>query len=98
MNHAPTGKPPMTERERRRARRARVTHGATIDFIDQPISIDCTVSDLSSGGARLQTEHAEHVPHSFEIAVNDSNEVYPAKRVWYADGQIGVTFVESKDE
>jgi hypothetical protein len=79
--------------DRRQDRRARVQHGATIDFVDQPVVIDCVVSDLSESGARLETEHAEHVPQSFDVIVNDSNEVYPAKRVWHGDGEVGVTFL-----
>ena len=82
-----------SDADRRQARRARVQHGATIDFVDQPVVIDCVVSDLSPSGARLETELAEHVPQSFDVIVNDSNEVYPAKRVWHGDGKVGVTFL-----
>ena len=82
-----------SDADRRQDRRARVQHGATIDFVDQPVVIDCVVADLSQGGARLETEHAEHVPKSFDVIVNDSNEVYPAKRIWHGDGEVGVTFL-----
>ena len=96
MTNAPASKPKETDR--RQDRRARVLHGATIDFNDQPVTIDCVVSDLSQTGARLETEHAEYVPQSFDVIVNGSNEVYPAKRVWHGDGQVGVTFVDSDDD
>jgi two-component system cell cycle response regulator len=85
-------------RERRKHRRARVAHGAKIDFVRQPVTIDCRVRDLSRNGARLETEHAEYVPQTFEITVNGANEVYPAKRVWHDEGEIGVVFTSGRGD
>ena len=96
MNDARPDRP--SDVDRRQDRRARVQHGATIDFISLPVRIDCVVADLSQTGARLETEHAEHVPQSFDLIVNNGNEVYPAKRVWQAEGQVGVVFLDNQDD
>ncbi len=85
--------PKPTDEDRRRDRRARVLHGARIDFVEQPITIDCRVRDLSSHGARLETEHADHLPQQFSVAVDDTDETAIAKRIWTKDGEVGVVFV-----
>ncbi|HSM41299.1 MAG TPA: PilZ domain-containing protein [Afifellaceae bacterium] len=86
----------QAERDRRRDRRARVLHGARIDFVDEPVTIDCRVRDLSQSGARLETEHADYLPTQFSVAVDDTDETATAKRVWTKDGEVGVVFVTSR--
>jgi hypothetical protein len=73
-------------------------HGARIDFVQQPITIDCRVRDLSQHGARLETEHADHLPHQFAVAVDDTDETTPAKRIWTSDGEVGVVFLTQADK
>ena len=88
---------PSKPADRRKDRRARVLHGARIDFVDRPITIDCRVRDLSSHGARLETEHADDLPQQFSVAVDDTNETTEARRIWTNDGEVGVVFLDRDD-
>ena len=71
-------------------------HGARIDFVDEPVTIDCRGRDLSQSGARLETEHADYLPPQFSVAVDDTDETATAKRIWTKDGEVGVVFVTSR--
>ena len=76
----------------RRHRRMRVLKGAQLRFRNKLVSIDCTMRDLSTGGARLRLSGPTGLPDSFDLKINGTSECFPARLVWRRGNDIGVSF------
>jgi hypothetical protein len=57
--------------------------------------IDCTVFDLSAGGACLLLPNPARIPDVFQMSVAP-NHVYTCRVVWRALKRIGVSFQEER--
>ena len=55
--------------EKRAAPRRRVLKGAYIAYQDRHCTLECTVRDLSAGGARLEVRGAMHAPDAFLLVI-----------------------------
>ncbi len=78
--------------ERRRWRRMRVLkHGKAL-LNDHSTVLDCTIRDLSQGGARLQIVNATVLPSSFRLSFVTDGTVREVRVVWRRAGEAGVEF------
>lgn len=78
--------------ERRSQARRRTFLGGLLRRRDRASTEDCTIRNLSDGGARLEVANAAWTPESFELAVNGRDMIWPARVVWRQGGAIGVRF------
>jgi PilZ domain len=78
--------------ERRRRPRARTLKSAHILFNQHNSVIDCTVRNLSPGGACLAVESALGIPERFDLMFDADKSVRPCRMVWHKEKQIGVEF------
>jgi hypothetical protein len=81
----------MKEKERSSARR-RVFKAAKLAFKGRSATIDCTVCDLSEGGARLKVASVVGIPDSFELMLA-GEPVRFCRVIWVKATQIGVAFI-----
>ena len=77
--------------ERRKAARHRVLKGAHIVFKGHGAAIDCTVRNLSDGGACLKVESPIGIPDTFDLVLDDAS-IRPCRVTWRKATQIGVEF------
>jgi hypothetical protein len=77
---------------KRSSARRRVLKGAQITFRRGNASIDCTVRDMSDGGARLRVASAIGIPDLFDLAI-PAEPVRQCRLIWRKIEQIGVAFV-----
>ena len=76
--------------ERRRHARVPTAIPARILFNWSRV-LDCTVSDLSVGGACLELSNV-HVPDMFDLTMDGEDAVQACPVAWRADDRMGVAF------
>ena len=86
--------PPLVS-ERRRTTRLRTGKGAAIRF--GSTSIECTIRDLSEGGAALAVKDSNSVPGEFILSFPGTKTTRSCRVIWRAHGSVGVQFDEFKD-
>jgi hypothetical protein len=87
--------------ERRRYRGHRVLKRGKVFLHDHSTIIDCTVRDVSDGGARLQIGHFCILPSRFRLGfVSDGSirETFEVRAVWRHADLIGVAFLTLGEE
>jgi hypothetical protein len=77
--------------EKRKTRRGRTFKGGIIS-INRGGTIDCTIRNLSSTGARLEVASPVGIPDSFILLTKPDGIQYPCQVVWRKSHQIGVAF------
>jgi hypothetical protein len=55
-------------------------------------TVDCTIRDISKGGARLVFGDAFTLPQEFRLLLVSSNTIAPVKLLWQRAKQAGVAF------
>ncbi|MCP4933769.1 MAG: PilZ domain-containing protein [bacterium] len=83
--------------ENRKYVRKRTFLAAKIYFNDKQSVIDCTVSELTAGGARLRVVSRIGIPDHFILIIPSMEESYICWMVWGEMTEIGVTFTRPKD-
>jgi PilZ domain-containing protein len=78
--------------ERRRDTRARTLKSAHILFNQHHSVIDCTVRNLSAGGACLNVASAIGIPERFDVMFDADHSIRPCRMVWHKEKQLGVEF------
>lgn len=78
--------------ERRQQARMRTLKSARIIFNGHRSVIDCTVRNLTSGGACLNVESAIGIPERFDVLFVADKSVRPCRMVWHKEKQLGVEF------
>ncbi len=76
----------------REHQRIRVLKGAQLQFKNKLVSIDCTMRDLSAGGARLRLNGPTGLPDQFDILMSCTGDKFPARLVWRRGNEVGVSF------
>src|SRR5438552_7338617 len=85
---SPPDLPPTADR--RPQRRRRTLLGGRVTFNDGAHVFDCTIRDLSDGGARITVPGQQPIaPHVFLINIRD-RVAYEALVVWNRGGQAGL--------
>lgn len=77
--------------ERRQSRRHRVFKGAKI--VVGPSTFDCTIRDMSDGGARLRVPESFAAPAQFDLRISDSGEQRRVAVRWQVGIDLGVQFL-----
>jgi hypothetical protein len=78
--------------ERRTAARLRSLLRGRIVFNNGNSTLDCTVREISSDGARLEVSEAVTIPDRFDLFIPQKNQTSHAVIVWRRENSIGVTF------
>src|SRR5947207_1633326 len=78
--------------DRRPISRRRVLLPGLIVFANGAQTCDCTVRDLTPGGARLIMPHHVQLPHRFHLINIRDAVAYNARLVWIRGQEIGVSF------
>lgn len=66
-------------------------------FFDEGGAWDCTVRDLSEGGAKLTTEAPFTQGQMFDLKINKFEDIRRAEVMWAGNGQAGIRFVNKID-
>jgi hypothetical protein len=90
--HAAPDAGPSAVSENRRVPRQRVLKGGRIVFNNGRSTIDCTVRNLSSGGAKLSVASVFGVPQTFYLVVGTENS-RACQVVWHGTNELGVEFI-----
>ncbi len=83
--------------ERRRWPRKRVLKRGKILYFDRPSVIDCTIRDVSEGGARLVCSQAGLLPKEFYLVFVIEKEMRKARIVWRTAEELGVEFTAPQE-
>ena len=79
-------------RNRRAEPRARTLKRGLIVFHDGYSAFDCTVRNLSSGGAMLLFGEAVGVPNHFDLARRPGDNLRPCTVRWRDENGLGLSF------
>jgi hypothetical protein len=82
----------MMKEKPRSSTRRRVLKTAKLAFKERSATIDCTVRDLSEGGARLEVASVVGIPESFELMLA-GEPVRACRVIWVKATQVGVAFI-----
>jgi hypothetical protein len=80
------------EDSRRVDRRMRTLKGGRIVYNGGYAAADCTVKNLSEGGALLEMAQATGIPSEFVLYINPDRDGRPCSVVWRNGNRIGVAF------
>jgi hypothetical protein len=78
--------------EKRKNPRRRLLKEGKIVFADALCLMDCTIRDMSEGGAKLMISNTIGIPSSFQLYEKSSGKLYPATVAWRQCNVIGVKF------
>jgi hypothetical protein len=90
--------PAATLPDKRRAIRDRTHLTGCISFGGGAISTDCTVTQLSSMGARIKIPESVALPDTFDISIPQRQLNCSARSVWRMGSLIGIEFTSSEHE
>ncbi|WP_420135475.1 PilZ domain-containing protein [Rhodopseudomonas sp.] len=76
--------------EKRGSPRQRVYKRGIIAF--NGAGFDCTVRNLSTGGARVDLQGPVHLPEHFTLVIESDKVMHRCRPVWSAAQRIGVAF------
>lgn len=57
-------------------------------------TIDCTIRNISEGGAKLEIDPTNTIPDEFELHIPERDRSYHVKIVWRDAKHLGVQFLE----
>ncbi|MHB1102377.1 MAG: PilZ domain-containing protein [Devosia sp.] len=77
--------------DNRAAPRRKTLKGGRIIFNAGRSTIDCTIRDLSSTGAKLQVNSVVGIPNTFDLSISGVDR-QPCKVVWRSLRELGVEF------
>jgi len=81
-------------RERRKLARAQVQAAAQL-IIDPNSVVACTVRDLTSAGAGIETTDAlQSFPRQFALTFDHARTLRHCRLVWHEKNRLGLKFVE----
>jgi hypothetical protein len=93
--HVQSG-PDNSNANQRAEPRARTLKGGRVVFNGGYSSYDCTIRNLSSGGAMLQFASTLGIPNAFDLFINNAHgEKYECTVRWRTNVALGVEFVRS---
>jgi hypothetical protein len=83
----------VTEQPRRYLRKP-FDHTGGIDLCNGTPQQECSIVDISTGGARIRVSHAERVPERFSLHLSYNGAVgRPCRVVWRTGRELGVEFL-----
>jgi hypothetical protein len=84
------------QQERRRFHRTQISKVAKIVFgAHDYLSINCTVLNLSSGGACIHLETCQPIPREVELTFDAARTLRACRVAWQFNGRLGLAFSET---
>ena len=83
---------------KRKSMRETVLIRAQLRFLDSRPPSDCTIIDISKGGARLEAEDLASLPETFDIFIPARNETRYARMTRREDSFVCVEFMRSRGD
>lgn len=83
----------LRDENRREHKRHRVFKRGTLVFNNGFSTIDCTIKDLSDGGARVAIEGGFSLPDRLELVIVESGRKFSVQKRWQTDRQTGLMFI-----
>ena len=83
-----------TNANARGSERMRAFMAARILFNKDMMQLDCTIRNLSEGGAKLQISGAVALPDEFDLMIPQKNQRRRARLCWRQDDACGVRFLD----
>lgn len=80
------------QQDARKSPRKTMLAAGKIIFNNKQSVFDCTVKNLSAGGARLRLPNLLGLPNNFELQIKKYGVTYPCDVVWRGGDQMGVQF------
>ncbi len=71
---------------------------ARILFNNGQTTVDCTIRNLSDGGAKLQVSGAVTLPDEFELSIPQRNQKRRVRLCWRNDDFCGVAYLDGHDD
>ncbi len=93
LPEASTASPAASGQERRRAPRMRTLKQGRIYLNGLQATIDCTVRNLSAGGAGLRLMGPTAIPEFFRLKISDTGTVRNVRKCWHLNNDLGVEFI-----
>ena len=82
--------------EARQTERIRALLRARIIFNNGNSTVDCTIKNVSSTGAKIELSNTVSVPADFSLEVPQRGRTYRARIVWRDFTAAGVMFIEAE--
>lgn len=79
----------------RRDQRKQMAKSGKIVFDWGRSTIDCTIIDLSAGGAALTVKSTAGIPAEFNLILTQDNVVKSCRVVWKKETQVGLVFLHT---
>lgn len=83
--------------ERRRSVRMRTLKPAFIALEEWSSKINCTVRNISEGGARIRLERPLALPEFFLLKIGTSGQLRRVRKCWHLNDEIGVEFCDEPE-
>jgi PilZ domain len=80
--------------EKRKHPRHRTFLRGKVEFNNRASSLDCTIRDLSDGGARLELAETVAIPEHFELSVPAKGLHHAGYVKWRTKTHIGIAFAK----
>ena len=80
--------------EKRKHPRHRTFLRGKVEFNNRASSLDCTVRDLSDGGARLELADTVAIPEAFELSVPAKGMRHASYIKWRTKTHVGIAFAQ----
>jgi hypothetical protein len=80
--------------EKRKHPRHRTFLRGKVEFNNRASSLDCTIRDLSDGGARLELAETVAIPEHFELSVPAKGMRHAAYIKWRTKTHVGIAFAQ----
>src|SRR4051812_25474614 len=82
--------------ERRREPRHRIFKGGSISY-DHATGAECTLRNISNGGACLEVEAASRIPNQFTLMIRPERTIRSCRVIWRSVTRLGVSFSPHED-
>ncbi len=89
--------PPEHEGERRGEQRRRVFLSGRVIHSSGELTVDCTISDISTAGARLRFANVEPLGDPLYLINLSHGLAFKAQVIWRLDNKVGLAFNEYFD-
>jgi hypothetical protein len=71
---------------------------ARISYKNGQVTVDCTIRNISDGGAKLQVSGGVTLPDEFELVIPQRNQKRRVRLCWRNDDFCGVAYLDGHDE
>jgi hypothetical protein len=82
--------------DRRSSVRRKMTRAARVYINERQSLIDCTILDLSEGGAKLEFASRPMLPRTFDLQMQNG-AIYRCEVRWAKDNFFGVRFLDDNE-